>query len=171
LWAIAFRYASILAPIGLEADVHKVFARTTWSALLAAAISILFSTTGLSHGDWPEGPHKEWFQNLQRPDNDAHPSRKLDHKSLFCCGAADVVTTKFKVELGGDRYPEDVWYAWLNDTWTRIPPRRSSRTTHQITRPISSCWRARSSASCAPRAATNPGLTPLPPRRLTAPTC
>ena len=121
VWAIASHYLSILAPIGLEADVHKVFARTTWSALLAAAISILFSTTGLTHGDWPEGPHKEWFQNLQRPDNDAHPYRKLDHKSLFCCGAADVVKTKFRVEQGDGRYPEDVWYAWLNDTWTKIP--------------------------------------------------
>jgi hypothetical protein len=96
----------------------------TWSALLSAAISLVFSTTGLTHGDWPEGPHKEWFQNLQRPDSDAHPSRKFDHKSLFCCGAADVVKTKFRVEQRGDRYPEDVWYAWLNDTWTRIPPEK-----------------------------------------------
>ena len=81
--------------------MHKVFARTTWSALLAAAISLVFSTAGLTHSDWPEGPHKEWLQNLHRPDNDAHPSRKFDHKSLFCCGAADVVKTKFKVETGG----------------------------------------------------------------------
>jgi hypothetical protein len=56
--------------------------------------------------------HKEWFQN---------PERQLDPKSLFCCGAADVVKTKFMVEQGGDKYPEDVWYAWLNDTWTKIP--------------------------------------------------
>ena len=48
----------------------------------------------------------------------------LDHKSLFCCGAADVVKTKFKVEQGGDRYPEDVWYAWINDSWTKIPPEK-----------------------------------------------
>jgi hypothetical protein len=104
--------------------MHKVFARTTWSALLAAAISLVFSTTGLTHSDWPEGPHKEWFQHLQRPDNDAHPSRKFDHKSLFCCGAADVVKTKFKVELAGGRHPDDVWYAWINDAWTRIPPEK-----------------------------------------------
>ena len=104
--------------------MHKVIARVTWSALLAAAISLVFCTTGLTHEGWPEGPHKEWFQNLQRPDNDEHPHRRLDHKSLFCCGAGDVVKTKFMVELGGDRYPDDVWYAWLNDTWTRIPPEK-----------------------------------------------
>ena len=104
--------------------MHKVIARVTWSALLAAAISLVFCTTGLTHEDWPDGPHKEWFQNLQRPDNDAHPHRRLDHKSLFCCGAGDVVKTKFMVELGGDLYPDDVWYAWLNNTWTKIPPEK-----------------------------------------------
>jgi len=67
---------------------------------------------------------QEWFESLQRPDNDAHPYRKAEPKSLFCCGAADVVKTKFKVDLGGDRYPDDVWYAWLNNTWTRIPPEK-----------------------------------------------
>ena len=121
MWAIAPHYPSILAPIGLEADVHKVLARTTWSALLAAAISILFSTTGLTHGDWPEGPHKEWFQNLQRPDNNQHPYRQSDPKSLFCCGIADTVKTKFKVEAGNERYPEDRWFAWLKDEWALIP--------------------------------------------------
>ena len=36
-----------------------------------------------------------WFENLQRPDNHLHPYR--DPKSLYCCGEADVVRTKFKV--------------------------------------------------------------------------
>jgi hypothetical protein len=104
--------------------MHKVIARATWSALLATASTLVFCTTGLTHADWPEGPHKEWLESLQRPDNDAHPYRKADPKSLLCCGAADVVKTKFKVELGRDRYPDDVWYAWLNNTWTRIPPEK-----------------------------------------------
>jgi hypothetical protein len=104
--------------------MRKVWARTTWSAFLVAGIFLAFSTTGLAHGDWPDGPHKDWFQNLQRPDNNAHPYRQADHKSLFCCGAADVVKTKFKVEPAGDRYPEDVWYAWLDDSWVRVPPEK-----------------------------------------------
>jgi hypothetical protein len=104
--------------------MHKGCARTICSSLLVAAISLVFSTTVLAHGDWPDGAHKEWFQNLQRPDNAQHPERQLDPKSLFCCGAADVVKTKFMVEQGGDKYPEDVWYAWLNDTWTKIPPEK-----------------------------------------------
>jgi hypothetical protein len=68
--------------------------------------------------------HKEWFQNLQRPDNVQHPERQLDPKSLFCCGAADVVKTKFKVESGDERYPEDRWYAWITDEWVRVPPEK-----------------------------------------------
>jgi hypothetical protein len=94
------------------------------AAFLAVAISFAFPLTGLTHGDWPDGPHKHWFESLQRPDTPLYPSRKVDPKSLYCCGAADVVKTKFKVEEGGDRYPADVWYAWLNDTWTVIPPEK-----------------------------------------------
>jgi hypothetical protein len=90
--------------------------RLMCAAILAVAIPIAFPNMALAHGDWPEGPHKHWFETLQRPDNHLHPYRQLDSKSLFCCGAADVVKTKFKVENAGDRYPEDVWYAWLAGT-------------------------------------------------------
>ena len=34
------------------------------------------------------------------------------------------MTTRFKVESAGGKYPEDVWYVWLDDTWTRIPPEK-----------------------------------------------
>jgi hypothetical protein len=61
---------------------------------------------------------------LERPDNEQHPSRKLDPKSLSCCGAGDTVQTKFKVENAGGQYPEDTWYAWLKDSWVRIPPEK-----------------------------------------------
>ena len=83
------------------------------AVILAAAISVVFPITALAHADWPDRPHKQWFESLQRPDNHLHPELQLLHKSLFSCDAADVVKTKFKVENGGDRYPEDVWYAWL----------------------------------------------------------
>jgi hypothetical protein len=94
------------------------------AAVLAASVAgivVVFPMTALPHDEWPDGPDKEWFQHLKRPDNDAHPSRKLDPKSLYCCGAADVVKTKFKVESAGGKYPEDTWYAWLDNSWTRIP--------------------------------------------------
>ena len=94
---------------------------TTVLAISVAGVALLFPMPALAHSEWPDGPEKEWFQNLQRPDNDAHPSRRHDPKSLFCCGEADVVKTKFKVENAGGKYPEDTWYAWLNDSWTRIP--------------------------------------------------
>jgi hypothetical protein len=99
-------------------------ARRMHRAILAAAMAIAFPTSVGAHGDWPDGPHQHWFESLQRPDNQSHPSRQLDPKSLFCCGAADVVKTKFKVENVGGRHPEDVWYAWLEGKWTRIPPEK-----------------------------------------------
>jgi hypothetical protein len=74
--------------------------------------------------DWPDGPMKDYFQQLQRPDNHLAPYRKLDEKSLFCCGIADTVKTKFKVEPGNEKYPQDTWYAWLKEEWVRIPPEK-----------------------------------------------
>jgi hypothetical protein len=92
------------------------------AALLAAGISLVLPMPSLAGGEWPDGPNKAWFQGLQRPDNDKHPYR--DEKSRSCCGAGDVVKTKFKVESGDERYPEDRWYAWLDDKWTPIPPEK-----------------------------------------------
>ena len=66
-------------------------------------------------GEWPGGPHKEWFE---------HSEQNVDPKSQHCCGAADVVRTRFKVAMAGGEYPEDSWYAWLNDLWTTIPPEK-----------------------------------------------
>jgi hypothetical protein len=64
------------------------------AAALAAGISIALSSAAFPRGDWPDGPNKAWFENLQRPDNHLHPYRKLDPKSLYCCGEADAVKTK-----------------------------------------------------------------------------
>ena len=79
----------------------RVFKQGFWSTLLVAAISLVFWTIALAHGTWPDGPNKQWLEGLQRPDNDQHPYRRSDPKSLSCCGA---------------------WYAWLKDSWVRIPP-------------------------------------------------
>ena len=85
----------------------------------AAAILLSLLAQAVAGGEWPDGPNKAWFQNLQRPDNDKNPQR--DHKSRFCCGVADTVKTKFKVEPGTEKYPEDRWYAWIKDEWLPIP--------------------------------------------------
>ena len=87
---------------------------------LAAIILLELPTSGLAH----DGPHKEWLGGLLRPDNNRYPERRSDSKSLFCCGEADVVKTKFKVETTGGPYPEDRWYAWLNESWTLVPPEK-----------------------------------------------
>jgi hypothetical protein len=119
----AARARTICAPSGLSGGCEGR-ASATRAAILAVAIAIAFPTSVAAHGDWPEGPHRHWFEGLQRPDNHLHPYRQFDQKSLFCCGAADVVKTRFKVENAGDRHPEDVWYAWLDGEWTRIPPEK-----------------------------------------------
>jgi hypothetical protein len=90
------------------------------AAVLVACIGLTFPSNLLAGGEWPDGPNKAWFEKLQRPDNH-NPHRQLDPKSLFCCGIADTVKTKFKVEAGNERYPEDRWYAWLKEQWVPIP--------------------------------------------------
>jgi hypothetical protein len=94
------------------------------AAALAAVIVMALPVSSLARGDWPDSPHKSWFESLQRPDNHLHPERKLDPKSLSCCGIADTVKTKFKVESAGEKHPEDVWYAWLGEQWVLIPPQK-----------------------------------------------
>ena len=93
----------------------------TIAAAMAATVRLVLPSELLAGGEWPDSPNSAWFQNLQRPDNDKNPHRALDPKSLFCCGIADTVKTKFKVEAGNERYPEDRWYAWLKDDWVVIP--------------------------------------------------
>jgi hypothetical protein len=92
------------------------------AAGLAAVITLALPSQLLAGGEWPEGPNKSWFQGLQRPDNHKNPHR--DEKSRFCCGIADTVKTKFKVEPGNEKYPEDRWYAWLKEQWIPIPPEK-----------------------------------------------
>ena len=94
-------------------------------AVLAATVGLALPTTGFAGGEWPDGPNKAWFEGLQRPDNDKHQYR--DAKSRFCCGIADTVKTKFKVEPGDGKYPEDRWYAWIKEEWIPIPPEKIVR--------------------------------------------
>ena len=116
------------------------------AAGMAAMVLVLLPTELLAGGEWPDSPNKAWFENLQRPDNDKNPHRQADPKSLFCCGVADTVKTKFKVEEGNERYPEDRWYAWLKNDWCSSRPRRSFKTTRPTASLISFCWQTRSSA-------------------------
>jgi hypothetical protein len=73
---------------------------TAHAAFFAAMTSLVCPSTSLAHGDWPDGPHKSWFESLQRPDNHLNPYRALDPKSLYCCGAADVVKNQVQGRSG-----------------------------------------------------------------------
>ena len=92
------------------------------AAVLASIVLVAWAPPSVAGGEWPDSPYKGWFQNLQRPDNHLNPHR--DEKSRSCCGVSDVVDTRFKVESTGGPHPEDVWYAWLNEAWVRIPPEK-----------------------------------------------
>ena len=66
--------------------------------ICSVAMLLLFSPAPcFARGEWPDGPHKEWLENLRRPDNHLQPERNVDSKSQYCCGAADLVRTRFKV--------------------------------------------------------------------------
>ncbi len=93
-----------------------------FAAGLVASVPLVLPPELFAGGEWPEGPNKLWFESLQRPDNDKNPQR--DKNSRSCCGVADTVKTKFKVEPGNERYPEDRWYAWFNEDWIPIPPEK-----------------------------------------------
>ena len=79
--------------------------RLNW---IAAAIATAMSTVvpALAGGEWPDGPNKLWFESLQRPDNHLAPYRNLDPNSLFCCGIANTVKTKFKIEPATNAIPK-----------------------------------------------------------------
>jgi hypothetical protein len=75
---------------------------------LAAALLItpayaqdVFGDPAEKQTEWPDGPNKRFFQNLQRPDNYLREGPNYDvNEPVSCCGAGDVVKTKFKVEPG-----------------------------------------------------------------------
>ena len=94
------------------------------AAVTAVATMLVLPFEARAGGEWPDSPNRTWFENLQRPDNDKNPSRQLDRKSLFCCGIADTIKTRYRVEAGNERYPEDRWYAWLKNNWVLIPPEK-----------------------------------------------
>ena len=47
--------------------------RIPLSAVALTTFCIALSNAAFPRGQWPNGPNKAWFQNLQRPDNNLHP--------------------------------------------------------------------------------------------------
>ena len=100
------------------------------AALLVASIAHVparadtlgpIDSTGMPK-QWPDGPLKDFLERLQRPDANLYPY--FEGNPISCCGAGDVVDTKFRVEHGKGSHPEDTWYAWLKGKWVRIPPEK-----------------------------------------------
>jgi len=56
-------------------------------ACICTVVTLLLFATApcFALGEWPDGPHKEWFENLRRPDNHLHFERNVDPTSQYCC--------------------------------------------------------------------------------------
>lgn len=95
--------------------------------ILAALLLLQLTYVCLAH-DHPPGIDREFLNTLERPDNDKYPSRRLPstHSSLLCCTDQDAVKVKYRVEKGSDPYPQDVWYVWFHDTWTKVDEEKIS---------------------------------------------
>jgi hypothetical protein len=115
---------SIFQKTGTHRQSELIIKLLSKSSIALTVLVGLALTESKGRGEWPDGPNKTFLENLQRPDIDQHPYWRNDPKNLSCCGVADTVKTKYRVESIGGAYPEDVWYAWLEEQWVRIPPEK-----------------------------------------------
>jgi len=101
-----FRYDPCITGLRFNAGSETCISEQgVCAAGILAVLLMAAPGQGRAGGEWPDGPNKQWFQKLERPDNDKHPYR--DPRSRSCCGAGDIVKTKFRVEGGDDKYPDD----------------------------------------------------------------
>jgi hypothetical protein len=85
------------------------------------------STSSIAH-DHPPGIDREFLNTLERPDNHKNPSRKspATHNSLLCCTDEDAVKVQYRVERERGQHPQDVWYVWFKDAWTKVDEEKIS---------------------------------------------
>jgi len=88
---------------------------------------LYFPCISLAH-DHPPGLDSDFLNKLERPDNDKYPSRRLPGSlnSHLCCTNQDAVKVQYRVERQGGSYPQDVWYVWFKDKWTKVDPEKVS---------------------------------------------
>jgi hypothetical protein len=94
---------------------------------LVALLVVHASCHSLAH-DHPPSIDSEFLNTLERPDNYKNPSRRSHgtHNSLLCCTDQDAVKVKYRVERGGGQYPQDIWYVWFEETWTKVDEEKIS---------------------------------------------
>jgi hypothetical protein len=73
-------------------------------ACICSVVTLLLFATApcFALEEWPDGPHKEWFENLRRPDNHLHPERTVDPKSQYCCERYCAAATIFSPRQSTD---------------------------------------------------------------------
>jgi hypothetical protein len=86
---------------------------TTHAATLAAGISLAFPSPAFSGGEWTMG--------LTRSGSRTSFAQTITVVHRVETNLYIAVALRFKVETGDARYPEDRWYAWINERWVLIP--------------------------------------------------
>jgi hypothetical protein len=96
--------------------------------ILVALLALQASFPSLAH-DHPPSIDREFLNALERPDNDKHPSRRSPgstNNPLLCCTDQDAVKVRYRVERAGGLYPQDIWYVWFKDAWTKVDDEKIS---------------------------------------------
>ena len=128
-------------------------------ACICAVVTLLLFATApcFALGEWPDGPHKEWFENLRRPDNHCTPreiwtpSRNTAVARPMSCGPAS------RSKWPAASIPKIPGTPGSMIHGRKFLPKRSSRATPRMGSLTFSCWPAPYSASCGPRAAFDRG--------------
>jgi hypothetical protein len=95
---------------------------------LIALLVLQASCRALAH-DHPPGIDGEFLNTLERPDNHNNPSRNSPgstHNALLCCTDQDAVKVRYRVEREGGQYPQDIWFVWFKDIWTKVDEEKIS---------------------------------------------
>jgi hypothetical protein len=92
--------------------------------IVLAALLVVQAPFNLLAHEHPPGIDSEFLNTLERPDNHKHPSRGKAPGSTsdarLCCTDQDAVKVKYRVERTSGEYPQDIWYVWFKDTWTKV---------------------------------------------------
>lgn len=97
--------------------------------IVLASLFIVQAPLSLLAHDHPLSIDSRFLNTLERPDNHKHPSRKSPgstNNALLCCTDQDAVKVRYRVERTSGQHPQDVWYVWFNDAWTRVDEEKIS---------------------------------------------
>ena len=94
------------------------------AAGVAATISLALPSEVVAGESGRTAPTRLGFKICSAPTTISTLSANRTPNRSFVPESLIPVKTKFKVEAGNERYPEDRWSAWLRGDWVVIPPEK-----------------------------------------------